>query len=89
MRISSALPPTAAAGRPPPITLPRSVRSAPHPGQLLRAAARDAKAADHLVEHQQRAGRVGTLAQQLEEALARGTSPMFAGSGSAKIAASS
>ena len=61
--------------------------------QLLRAAARDAKAADHLVEHEQRAGGVRALAQQREEppsaATRRRTSPMLAGSGSAMIAASS
>ena len=43
-----------------------------HAQQLLRAAARDAKAADHLVEHEQRAGRVGALAQQLQEAVGGG-----------------
>ena len=69
--ISSARPPTAAAGRPPPMTLPMIVRSARTPVQLLRAAAGDAEAADHLVEHEQRAARVGALAQQLEEARAR------------------
>ena len=39
--------------------------------QLLRATARDAEAADHLVEDQQRAGRVRPLAQQLQEAVPR------------------
>ena len=35
---------------------------------LLRAAARDAEAGDHLVEDEQRAGRVAQLPQRLEEA---------------------
>jgi len=35
----------------------------PHASQFLRAAARDAKAADHLVQDQQRAGRPRPLAQ--------------------------
>ena len=43
--------------------------------QLLGAPAGDAEAADHLIEHEQRAGLIGPLAQQLEEPRARRHEP--------------
>ena len=64
----SARPPNAASGRPPPTILPRMVRSGRDPEALLRSAAGDAEARDHLVEDQQRAGGVAERAQRLEEA---------------------
>ena len=84
----SARPPNAASGRPPPTILPRSVRSGSDAVALLRAAARDAEARDHLVEDEQRAGRVAERAQRLEEARLGGTTPMFPATGSTMIAAS-
>src|SRR5271167_3912346 len=44
---------------------------AAHARQLLRSAASDAKARDHLIEDQQRTTCVGLLAEELEEALTR------------------
>ena len=61
-------PPKAPIGMPPPTILPRMVRSGAHPESLLRTSARDPKAGDHLVEHEQRAGGIAQLAQRLEEA---------------------
>ena len=66
--MSSARPPNAAAGRPPPTILPRIVRSGQHAEALLRTAARDAEAGDHLVEDEQRARGVAERAEHLEEA---------------------
>ena len=51
----------------------RQVRD--HAAALLRPARRDAEAGDDLVEDQQRAGVVGALAQQLQEAGLRGDEP--------------
>ena len=58
--ITARLPPKAASGMPPPITLPNTLRSGAKPGiaarvEALRAAERDAKAGHHLVEDEQRA----------------------------------
>ena len=58
-----------------------------HVEQLLRAAARDAEAADHLVEDQQRARRVAGSRSSSRNPARGGTNPMFAGSGSAITAA--
>ncbi len=59
-----------------------------HAVQLLGAAARDAEAGDHLVEDQQRAVLVGDRAAAPRGTrVAGGTTPMFAGTGSARIAA--
>ena len=78
--MSSRDPPYAAAGSPPPMTLPMTVRSGSDAGELLGAAGRDAEAGDDLVEDEQRAVGVGALAQQLQEAVGcGGTRPMFAG----------
>ena len=65
--ITSARPPNAASGRPPPTILPRIVRSGRDAEPLLRAAARDAEAGDHLVEDEQRSRRVAELSQRVED----------------------
>ena len=56
---------------------------------LLRAAAGDAEAGDHLVEDEQRARRVAELAQRLRGSRRpAGSTPMFPATGSTIIAAS-
>ena len=64
-------PPYAAQGRPPPITLPRHVRSGPDAVADLRPAPGDAEAGHHLVEQQQRPVLVAQLAQALQVPLGR------------------
>ena len=53
----SARPPKAPQGRPPPMILPRVVRSGCDAVELLRSAERDAEAGHDLVEDEQRAWR--------------------------------
>ena len=68
----SARPPKAAAGRPPPMILPRQVRSGVTPIALLRAAARDAEAGHHLVEDQDSAPCLVQCGAQALEVAGRG-----------------
>ena len=78
--ISAAEPPKAAAGSPPPMILPITVRSGSDAGQLLRAARGDAEAGDHLVEDEQRAvARCRGRAAARGSPRAGGTRPMLAG----------
>ena len=69
--ITSARPPKAPMGSPPPMTLPKQVRSGRDAVRGLGAAEAEAEAGDHLVEDQQRAGRVARGPQPLEEARRR------------------
>ena len=48
-------PPYAPTGSPPPMILPRQVRSGSTPSDVLRAAVGEPEAGDHLVEDEQRA----------------------------------
>ena len=69
--MTSARPPKAASGRPPPTILPRIGQVGQDAEALLRAAARDAEARDHLVEDEQRAGGIAERAEHLEVARLR------------------
>ena len=63
----SARPPYAAAGNPPPITLPNDVRSGTTPWRAVTARRSHAEAGHHLVEDEQRAVRVAEAAGGVEE----------------------
>ena len=85
--MTSARPPKAASGRPPPAIFPSTVRSGRDAVELLRPTARDAEAGDHLVEDEQGAGRVAEGASASRKPGAGGTTPMFPATGSTMTAA--
>ena len=66
--MTSARPPKAPTGRPPPITLPNAVRSGVTPSSSWRPAAAEPEPGDDLVEDEQRADPVALGPQALEEA---------------------
>ena len=61
--MTSARPPNAAAGSPPPMTLPNVIRSASTGSRPYQPERGDAEAGQHLVDDQQRAVRGAQLAQ--------------------------
>ena len=86
--MTSRRPPNAASGRPPPMTLPRQVRSGRMPSRRLHAAPGEPEAGHHLVEDQQRAVRCGDRgAAPRGSPAAGGTRPMLPTTGSTITAA--
>ena len=84
----SARPPNAPTGRPPPMILPKHVKSGVMPKPLLRAAAGQPETRHHFVENQQRAVRLRDFAQKFQIArLAADTSPALPGTGSTMMPA--
>ena len=69
--MTSARPPKAASGSPPPTIFPRIDQIRRDAVALLRTAAGDPEAGHDLVEHEQRAARVAEGAQRLEESRLR------------------
>ena len=81
--MTSARPPTAASGSPPPTTLPKIDRSGVMPCRTCSPAGTDPEAGDDLVEHEERAGRgAARRAARSRKPGAGGTRPMFAAIGS-------
>ena len=79
----SRLPPTAASGRPPPITLPKHAQVGPHPVPAGGAVAAEAEARDHLVEDRAaRRPRRRPRRSPSRKPGAGGTRPMLAATGS-------
>ena len=66
--MTTAGPPTAASGRPPPTTLPKIDRSGVIPNHACAPPRADAEPGDHLVEDEQRAGAGAPVPEVVEEA---------------------